>query len=200
MPQILKNEVRERILQSALDCFLSSGYRDASMQEIAQKAGIAAGNIYNYFKSKELIFSTLVGPVVEGVKAIFSIRAGDLPLRFSRDGMGIAEKKMGEFVRLYQANRKVFLLLFEKSGSTEFEYTRADVINSLSSAVIRAKNSFALTPATPEQELLVRAYAAAYISGIINILTEKTSEDLKLKALKAFLPFMRGTLVDNLRD
>jgi len=199
MPQILKKEIKERILHSALDSFLEKGYQKASMQEIAQKAGITAGNIYNYFKSKEAIFTTLVVPVLNDVKAIFGIRARDLPMLLPLDSMGIAEKKLEEFAELYRNNRKVFMLLFEKSGSTTFETTRADVIQSLSSAVIKAKSTFARCPATPEQEVLVRAYSAAYINGIISILMEKTDEEQKLKSLHCFLPFMRNNLIENLK-
>ncbi|MBN1776703.1 MAG: TetR/AcrR family transcriptional regulator [Clostridiales bacterium] len=199
MPQILKKAVKERILQGALDSFLEKGYRSASMQEIARKAGIAAGNIYNYFKSKEAVFSTLVDPVLKDVKAIFGIRVRDLPMLIPIDREGIAEKRMDEFIKIYQKNRKVFVLLFERSGSTKFETTRTIVIDSLSSAVIRAKNTFTKHPATPEEEVLIKAYSVAYINGIIDILTAKIDEELKLKALHRFLPFMRNKLIENLR-
>jgi AcrR family transcriptional regulator len=199
MPQILKPNVKKKILDSALDCFLLSGYRSASMQQIAQRAGIAAGNIYNYFKSKELIFSTLVGPVVAEVKAIFRPFAGGMPAFDSVNRTNIAEKKMDEFIRVYQNHRRVFVLLFEKSGSTRFESMRADVIESMAAAVIRMKKALTQSSATPAQEVLVKAYVTAYINGIISILTEKIDEELKLDALQKFLPFMRSKLVENLR-
>ena len=199
MPQILKQEIKERILASALDSFLENGYRDTSMQQIAQKAGIAAGNIYNYFKSKELIFSTLADPVLQEVKAIFKPFAGGLPTINPKSGMDIAEKRMNAFIKVYQKNRKVFVLLFEKSDATRFETTRADVIQTMASAVIRLKNALTPIPATLEQEVLVKAYVTAYINGIISILTEAIDEQLKLDALQKFLPFMRSKLVENLR-
>jgi len=199
MPQILKLEIKEKILSAALGCFLEKGYRSASMQEIAGKAGIAAGNIYNYFKSKEEVFSTLIGPVLQEVKAIFGVRLSDLPMLSLADGIGISGQKMDAFIRVYQKNRRVFVLLFEKSDSTKFETTKADVIESLSAAIIQAKNTFTEKPATPQQETLIRAFATAYISGIISILTAKEDEDIKLDALQQFLPFMRTKLIDNLR-
>ena len=200
MPQILKKEIKENILQSALDAFLENGYRDASMQEIARRAGIATGNIYNYFKNKEEVFATLIGPVLAEVKKIFGIRVRDLPMLVSEDGVGISQRKMDEFIRIYQSNRKVFVLLFEKSDSTKFETTKADVIEGLSSAVIRAKNTFTPRPATREQEILVKAFSTGYVNGIISILTTDVDEDLKLDVLHQFLPFMRSKLIDKLRD
>lgn len=44
------------ILRSALRLFVEQGYHGTSMRQIAQKAGISLGNIYNYFPSKDELF------------------------------------------------------------------------------------------------------------------------------------------------
>lgn len=48
MPQVLKEEVFDRIFQAGIDVFYEKDYRSAKMQEIAEKAGIAVSLIYNY--------------------------------------------------------------------------------------------------------------------------------------------------------
>ena len=48
---------RNRILKSAIELFISSGFEKATMREIAKKAGISPGAIYYYFKSKERILN-----------------------------------------------------------------------------------------------------------------------------------------------
>ena len=198
MPQILKEEIKEKILSSALNSFLEKGYRSTSMQEIAQKAGITAGNIYNYFHNKEEVFSTLIGPVLAEVKKIFGVRAADIARLKTEDRIGISETKMQAFIKVYQSRREVFLLLFEKSDNTKFETTKAEVIESLSLAIRHAKNSVSANPATKEQEMLIRAFATAYVNGVISILVEKTDETSKLNALQEFLPFMRSKLADSM--
>jgi len=47
------------ILQAAHSLFLERGFHGASMRQIAQKAGIALGGIYNHFASKEEIFQAV---------------------------------------------------------------------------------------------------------------------------------------------
>ncbi|KOO46172.1 TetR/AcrR family transcriptional regulator [Priestia koreensis] len=42
-----------QILEEAMKLFAEKGYHAASMQEIAERSGIAKASIYNYFKSKE---------------------------------------------------------------------------------------------------------------------------------------------------
>ncbi len=44
------------ILRSAHQLFVQQGYHGTSMRQIALKAGISLGNIYNYFPSKEELF------------------------------------------------------------------------------------------------------------------------------------------------
>lgn len=56
MPQVLKPEVRARILDAALEAFAEHGYAGASMSDIARRAGMAVANLYRYFAGKEALF------------------------------------------------------------------------------------------------------------------------------------------------
>ena len=48
-------ETRRRILDAALTLFLERGFENATMREIADKAGVATGAAYYYFASKDAI-------------------------------------------------------------------------------------------------------------------------------------------------
>ncbi len=48
------------ILDSAYALFTSQGYAATSMRQIAEKAGLALGSIYNHFSSKEAIFEAII--------------------------------------------------------------------------------------------------------------------------------------------
>jgi AcrR family transcriptional regulator len=50
----------QAIIDSAYALFTSQGYAATSMRQIADKAGLALGGIYNHFSSKEEIFQTVV--------------------------------------------------------------------------------------------------------------------------------------------
>lgn len=47
---------RLEIIQAAHDLFVQQGYHGTSMRQIAQRAGIALGSLYNHFGSKEEVF------------------------------------------------------------------------------------------------------------------------------------------------
>jgi AcrR family transcriptional regulator len=51
---------REGILDVAREVFLAEGYAAASMSTIAAKLGGSKGTLYNYFKSKEELFTAVV--------------------------------------------------------------------------------------------------------------------------------------------
>ena len=57
----------ESILEAAKKTFISKGYAKATMDEIALEAEISKPTIYQYFKSKDDLFFSLMLPVVEEI-------------------------------------------------------------------------------------------------------------------------------------
>jgi len=47
--QVLKEKVKEKIYQAAVEEFYKKGYLKAKMQDIAKKAGISVGLTYSYY-------------------------------------------------------------------------------------------------------------------------------------------------------
>ena len=56
-----RDEKRDAILRIALDAFLTEGYAATSMSGIAAKVGGSKATLYNYFSSKEELFSAVIG-------------------------------------------------------------------------------------------------------------------------------------------
>jgi len=54
------NKTKKLIFESAIKIFSESGYRGATMDEIAANAGLAKGTLYYNFASKEEIFNFIV--------------------------------------------------------------------------------------------------------------------------------------------
>jgi AcrR family transcriptional regulator len=51
----MPSDAREKILEAALDLFRERGFEQATMREIAARAGVATGLAYYYFESKNAI-------------------------------------------------------------------------------------------------------------------------------------------------
>ena len=61
------NKTKNLIFESAIKIFSESGYRGATMDDIAANASLAKGTLYYHFKSKEEIFNFIVE---EGLKIL----------------------------------------------------------------------------------------------------------------------------------
>jgi AcrR family transcriptional regulator len=58
-------EVRERIFQSALENFSRKGYAATSLREVAEDARTTKPMIYYYFGSKEGLYTSIVGEILQ---------------------------------------------------------------------------------------------------------------------------------------
>jgi len=56
---------KQQILQAAIEVFGNSSFQNAGISEIAQKANIAEGTIYQYFKNKEDLFFSIPAQMIE---------------------------------------------------------------------------------------------------------------------------------------
>jgi AcrR family transcriptional regulator len=62
---------RRAILDVASEVFQAQGYAATSMSEIAAKLGGSKGTLYNYFRSKEELFSAFITEACQGGAAAF---------------------------------------------------------------------------------------------------------------------------------
>src|ERR1700752_622451 len=61
----IQREKREAILDAALDVFSTYGFRGATIDQIAEAAGMSKPNLLYYFKSKEDMHLTLLQRLLE---------------------------------------------------------------------------------------------------------------------------------------
>lgn len=63
-----REEIRARILHSAVECFSKNGFDRTRMDEISLSADVSKGTLYNYFNSKEELFHALCDDSLELLK------------------------------------------------------------------------------------------------------------------------------------
>lgn len=77
----MKEDRRTRISDSARDLFSTFGYKSVSMDQIAQKAQVAKGTLYLYYKDKDDLFFHLVKELLAEIKDfVESVEAKHLAL------------------------------------------------------------------------------------------------------------------------
>ena len=79
--QARREDRRDTILDVAYDCFVADGYGLTSMSTIAARLGGSKGTLYNYFKSKEELFSAVVRRSCDRLQGRLNAAAPDGELR-----------------------------------------------------------------------------------------------------------------------
>jgi AcrR family transcriptional regulator len=76
-----QNQTRERLFRGALKLFAEHGYTATTIEAITEAADVGKGTFFNYFPSKEHIFSALADIQVGNVQnALREAEAGDRPI------------------------------------------------------------------------------------------------------------------------
>ena len=63
--QTQKADIRTLILSVARDEFIRHGVKNTSIRTISRLSGVAVGNIYNYFKSKDDLLKHVLDPLLQ---------------------------------------------------------------------------------------------------------------------------------------
>lgn len=117
-PRSSKGErTRARILEAAKAVFEETGFLNARISDIAERAGLSHGSFYHYFESKEQIFRE----VAELVDAELGAPLGDVVLA-SGSGLSPAERlkeAMRRNFASYQAEAKIMGQIEEVSRYDE---------------------------------------------------------------------------------
>ncbi|MCP4023859.1 MAG: TetR/AcrR family transcriptional regulator [Desulfobacteraceae bacterium] len=100
-----KPDKAARVLEAAVSIFSQKGHRKATMLEIAEKAGVAEGTIYEYFKNKkDLLYSIPKGK--------FKVYQAKLRQVFEpKDPLEKLRSFIGEYFRIFSSDSE-FLTIF----------------------------------------------------------------------------------------
>jgi len=77
--QIQKSRRNERLLQAASELFRATGYAAARIEDIAARAEVSVGTVYNYFGTKGDVLLAIVTLEVEEVLAAGEVLLADPP-------------------------------------------------------------------------------------------------------------------------
>ena len=79
--RVKTEEKRQAIINAAFQVFSEMGFEQASMSEIAARAGGSKATLYSYFPSKEVMFADVMMAAAEDAKAAVELLKTSLPVR-----------------------------------------------------------------------------------------------------------------------
>ncbi len=71
--QQIRNTTRNLILSTALELFAEQGYKGTSITDIAKKAKVSKGLLYNYFSSKQELMEKVVGILLVEIESTMKV-------------------------------------------------------------------------------------------------------------------------------
>jgi len=165
--QILKDELRQRIMAEALEAFYEKGYERASMRDLARRVGTSVSNIYHYFSNKEELFSALAEPIAQRVKQV-------LEEIIAHEAQGATELVEEEYVtqalgEVIKGHRREFLLLMDRSGGTRFENIRVEIIKAVATHILQRHLSDSSDVRHPQDTFIMHVLASNLIEALIEI-------------------------------
>ncbi|MBN2286265.1 MAG: TetR/AcrR family transcriptional regulator [Tissierellales bacterium] len=199
MPQVLKEEVRNSILNSAIKIFKQNDYSKSSMNHIAENAGISVGNIYRYFKNKEELFDVIVRDLAEKVMSIMDKCKN---VETIDEVFDVLKEAIDEFVTLYESNEDIFVILIQATDHLKKKY---DVENSmvqyLSLNLNNIARNFCQHKDINEEDLinLCTTLSVSLTKGVNFIMLSDGSTTVMKKRLYNYLDFMRVGFIENIK-
>jgi AcrR family transcriptional regulator len=121
MPQVQKDEVRDRIQGAALAIFAEHGYRGATMAMIAERADLAVANLYRYYKNKDALFEAVVpDALAERHRELLerSVRSLSYIARGKPRAGGTAETD--ELLQFWVEHRLAVVVLLDRAEDTAY--------------------------------------------------------------------------------
>ena len=112
-------EGKDRIASAALSLFLQDGYHSTSVREIAQKAGLSVGSVFNYFTSKEEILFFLLSYGQVRMGAQLREQRAEFE-RLKRDGVNPRDlflRAYADYARLNDELRRNAVLAYQETKS-----------------------------------------------------------------------------------
>lgn len=138
VPQVLKEEIFERIFQSGVEVFYEKDFRSAKMKDVAERAHIPVGLIYSYYKNKEELFNKIVSSLPVDFERLIEEeeQAEGLP---SERYKNVAEKYLLDLLE----HHKIFVILMDKSRGTKYEDSKEKMVASIEQHIksVRSKKT-----------------------------------------------------------
>ena len=183
MAQKLKEGLRQAIIDAAREEFLDKGYEDASMRNIAAKAGITVGNIYRYFRNKEDLNDYILAETSKDMEVILdSLRIEQLskqPRVFNMKTdpsqlLQMTDKLTEKLVELYIKEKDEFNIIMNDDSLNQklkrwFSQTFFSLID----------QPYMVIDLSRERNILSDAYAAAAFAGLRQIFQDSDDDDPK---------------------
>ena len=168
--QVLKEEVRERILAAAVQVFYEKDFRSAKMQDIARRPDGSASLLDSYFENKEKLFEGVVSSVPFDFDRIAREEESIIADTPSERYQIAAEEPLLNML----AHHKLLVILIDKSQGTAYEHAKDDFVESIERHIRYMMNERAVLR---YPDLLAHVLASNFVESLMEVARHYSSEN-----------------------
>jgi len=179
--QVLKDEIRNNILEAAKRLFYEKGYNNASLRDIANKSGITVGNVYRYFANKESVLEGVVYPVYSKIMDYIELSESYIKAGESKTFEDFRNEINDYILRITKEYRLEMLILFKGTQGTKFEKTRSELVSLIENRIYEGLFKRVKMDLN-EAAYLSKVVARSFLDSLIMVI-EETEDSEKLKKM-----------------
>jgi AcrR family transcriptional regulator len=188
MPQVLKPEIRTRILSAGLQVFAADGYPGATMNAIAERAGLGAASIYRYFPSKAELFDAALPPKLAAQFARLTTRRVRALAQLPAQAPFVPSRDYGEeMLQFWLENRLAVVVLLDRAQGTVYEhYAEKFVLLLVKSTIAQIRAADPEVTITPATRLVLTRIFEGTRTTLAGILAHSEDPFVLREAIQAF--------------
>jgi AcrR family transcriptional regulator len=188
MPQVLKPEIRTRILSAGLEVFASQGYLGATMNAIAEQAGLGAASLYRYFPSKAELFETAIPPELAAqFERLLQQRVRALAQQSAAAPFDPSHDYGAEMLQFWLAHRLAVVVLLDRAQGSAYEhYGERFVSLLLKSTLEQIRSAGNHVQVTPAARLVLTRIFESTRTTLAAILAHSDNPRVLREAIEAF--------------
>lgn len=172
MPKLQDRDVERnqiKIEEAALRVFTRQGFHGTTVRDIAQEAGVSLGNIYNYYKTKQDLYASLVRRYARQMTEIQQKTLKPLLGRCDQDGLRQLASAVRDIVYKHPDYWRLMYIDVTEFGNKHFAHS----FRQLSRNLEQMAGGYTESAHVRKSVKLPTAFAAIYLQFFTYFLVEK---------------------------
>ncbi|HBE80599.1 MAG TPA: TetR/AcrR family transcriptional regulator [Firmicutes bacterium] len=166
MVQVLKEDVKQRIFDAAVEEFYDKDYKTATIRDIAGRAEVPIGLVYSYYENKEDLFNAIVEPIATNMDYLMRTEESRVEEKRNADPFNNLRRIVTDSIFHSLDNPKSLVVLMDKSFGTRYQDFKGNIIRRMElhiKAVLADRE-------TQYDSLLFHIWASSLLEGICEII------------------------------
>jgi len=196
--KVLKDEIRDAIVNSAKEEFFKKGYERSSMRSIAKGTNTTVGNIYKYFVNKEALFSHILDPITLELENLINHHDDELEPGDHSSIDQLIEQQGAILIDLVKKSRIELLILMYGSEGSKFKGIKDQLVSLLSQGTKKhlisyySRSNGSVTGPVPVDPLAY-ALAQSFFEGIFTLIRNSSNpEEIEKSGIELIKLFFNG--------